>query len=290
MTDELLAFYAAPGMMTDPGECGGMLQGLPEDIASLVKVVQGNLIHIFWAERYGRKLSEAEQQTVAVRPLSAKLERMQQVDGRPLSAARPVEQRQVGNCRDFSLLLAGILRHQGRPARARCGFGMYFMPDHFEDHWVCEYWDDRQQRWVLVDAQLDELQQGVLGIGFDPLDVPRDQFIIAGQAWQMCRTGQAKPEQFGIADWHGWWFIWGNVVRELLSLNKLEILPWDHEVGVFTHRLEDPFPEDAQEVAFYDHIAALTSAGDAAFDEIRRLYEQDPRWRVPEDWGNSGNN
>src|SRR6516165_7569409 len=29
----------------------------------------------------------------------------------------------------------------------------------FEDHWVCEYWNGAEERWVLVDAQLDELQQ-----------------------------------------------------------------------------------------------------------------------------------
>ena len=51
------------------------------------------------------------------------------LDPRPLAEARLLERRLVGNCRDFSVLLAALLREQGTPARARCGFGRYFLPD-----------------------------------------------------------------------------------------------------------------------------------------------------------------
>ena len=74
---------------------------------------------------------------------------------------RPLDRRLVGNCRRFSVLLVAMLRHQGVPARARCGFGAYFLPNHFEDHWVVEYWNQEGGRWVFVDAQLDELQREV---------------------------------------------------------------------------------------------------------------------------------
>jgi len=66
-----------------------------------------------------------------------------------------------------------------------------------------------------------------LGISFDPLDVPRDQFLTAGVAWQMCRTGQDNPDHFGIFNMRGLWFVRGNLVRDLLALNTIEILPWD---------------------------------------------------------------
>ncbi len=75
------------------------------------------------------------------------------------------------------------------------------------------------------------------------------------------------------------------MVRDFLSLNKVEILPWDYEMGFFSHRLEDPFPQDQAEIALYDQIAALTVAGDQAFQEMRRFYRDDRRWRVPESWG-----
>src|SRR5207248_8560265 len=57
-------------------------------------------------------------------------------DGRPLSAARATNERQVGVCRHFTLLQVAMLRTQGIPARARCGFGAYFENGKYLDHWV----------------------------------------------------------------------------------------------------------------------------------------------------------
>jgi hypothetical protein len=279
-----LKFYAQAGPMTDPGAYADAFAGLPTDIPTLCRIVQGNLIHIFWAERYGREMSEDEKASVNLRRVSHKLKLMSAEREQPFGEARPLDSRQVGNCRDYSLLLTAILRYQGIPARTRCGFGVYFLPDHFEDHWVCEYWDSQTSRWVLVDAQLDVFQQSALDIQFDPLDVPRDQFIVAGRAWHMCREERADPEQFGIMDMKGWWFIWGNVVRDFLALNKIEILPWDHELDIFTHQLDDPFPDDQKELAFYDQIADLTLVPDKYFNDIRRIYIQDPRFKTPTEW------
>ena len=102
-------------------------------------MVQGLLIHIFWAERYGVKLSEERQREVQIRSVARKLARIKELADWPLIVPRPPEKKLVGNCRDFSVMLCAILRHQGVPARARCGFGTYFIPDHYEDHWICEY-------------------------------------------------------------------------------------------------------------------------------------------------------
>ena len=94
-------------------------------------------------------------------------------------------------------------------------------PNHYEDHWVAEYWSAAQRRWVLVDAQLDDLQCAALQPDFDPLDVPRDRFIVGGAAWQMCRSGQADPERFGIFDMRGLGFIRGDFLRDVAALNRV---------------------------------------------------------------------
>ena len=65
--------------------------------------------------------------------------------------------RVVSNCRHFSTMLCAFLRHKDFPARARCGFSAYFEPGKYVDHWVCEYWNSGEARWVQVDAQLDAL-------------------------------------------------------------------------------------------------------------------------------------
>jgi hypothetical protein len=275
--DATLEYFATQGPITSPGTQAGRLEDLPTGLEALCRVVQGLMLHIFWAEHYGDQLSAERRGEVQLRSVAQKLERIAELDPRPLSVARPPEKRLVGNCRDFTVLLSAILRHQGIPARARCGFARYFIPNHYEDHWVCEVWQAAAQRWVLVDAQLDALQIGKLGLAFDPLDVPRDQFIAGGPAWQLCRAGQADPETFGIADMHGLWFVRGDFVRDVAALNKVELLPWD----VWGLMETGDADLSADDLAVLDHLAALTSHAVPDFAAVRRRYETDSRFRVP---------
>ncbi len=188
--------------------------------------------------------------------------------------ARPAGLRQVGVCRHFTLLHVAMLRSQGVPARARCGFGAYFEQGKFLDHWVTEYWHEAGRRWILVDAQLDARQREVFKIAFDPLDVPREQFLVAGDAWQRCGTGEADPQAFGILDMYGRWFIAGNVVRDLAALNNREMLPWD----VWGPMVQN----DAElDLGLIDRLAELTREPDAHFDELRAVYDQGPPLSVP---------
>jgi hypothetical protein len=212
--------------------------------------------------------------------MRAKLAVIQKLQPGSLLAPRPLEHKLVGNCRDFSLMLASFLKFKGVPARARCGFGTYFLPDHFEDHWVTEYWNAGEGRWVMVDSQLDALQQEVLKLDFDPLDMPPGKFVLAGEAWQMCRAGQADPEKFGIFQWHGMAFIRGNLFRDTAALNRFEILPWD-----FWGMLEKPIEECAPaEMALFDRAAELTLHVDECFGELRELYRENQMFQPPAQW------
>ena len=269
--------FATQSATTTPGALAAHYASLPSGVAALRDVVQGLMIHVFWAQAYGLALSPERQEEVQLRWVERQLERIFELDQRPLSEARPIERKLVGNCRDYSTLLASFLRHQGVPARARCGFGAYFEPGKFEDHWVCEYWNAEQRSWVLVDAQLDVLQREKLGIGFDPLDVPRNAFIVGGDAWRMCREGRADPEAFGIFDMKGLWFVRGDFIRDVAALNKVETLPWDGW-GLVDARDDELTPED---LALLDRLATLTAGQVPEYAAVRALYANDDRLRVP---------
>lgn len=270
-------FFTQPGPMTDAGAMKSCFDNLPGTVAELCRLVQGVMIHVFWADQYGVNLAPERREEVQLRTVAARMARILELDSRPLSQARPPEQRVVGNCRDFSVLLTAVLRYHHIPARARCGFGRYFLPNHYEDHWVAEYWHAAEARWVLVDAQLDDLQRQKLAIPFDPLDVPRDQFIVGGQAWQLCRGGAANPDDFGIHDMHGLWFVRGNLVRDVAALNNMELLPWD-AWGLIEGRDEDLSADDYR---LLDEVAALTCGDVPAWKRLRALYEGDGRLQVP---------
>ena len=280
-TNDPLQYYATYSVMTDPGEYRHLFECLPAGVPALCGVVQGLILHAHWMERYGVEPSEEREQETNLRRVIRQLARILELDSSPLSVARSPEKRAVGTCRDFSTFLAAFLRHQGIPARARCGFGTYFMPGRSEDHWTCQYWNADVTRWVTVDAQIDQLQRNALNIGFDTLDMPEGQFLMAGQAWQLCRAGEADPQTFGIFDMHGMWFIAGNLVRDLLSLNKIELLPWD-VWGMMAEFKQEELSQAYMEDM--DRVAALTLAGNETFPEIRAFYENEERLRPAADW------
>jgi hypothetical protein len=273
----ILEFYSRPGAMTSGGAYAHMFDEPPRDVAALVAIVQGLLLHEHWAPRYGAALSEERRSQSHIRPVAAMLDRLFAHDARPLSVARPSDARLVGVCRHFSVLLVAMLRALGVPARARCGFGAYFNRDRFEDHWVCEYWSAAEARWVLVDAQLDELQRTALQPDFDALDVPRDRFVVAGDAWAQCRAGRADPSGFGIFAMRGLWFVAGNLVRDAAALNNMEMLPWDVWGGMV--HPDQPIEDDR--LALFDRLAELTRRPDAEFAELRTRYDGDQLLTVP---------
>ena len=277
---DMLDYYRQPGMMTSITEHADMLGDLPAGVSGLCKVVQGTMLHIFWAEAYGVELTEDRKKEVSLRRAEDMLARIAELDERPITEVRKPEARVVGNCRDYAVLLCALLRSEGISARARCGFATYFTPGKYVDHWICEYWDEKDERWVQVDAQLDSIQVQYLKIDFDPHDLPEGKFVNGGQAWRLCRNGEADPDLFGIFDMKGLWFVQGDLVRDFMALNKLEVLPWDCNELMGGPEVET-IPEDYK---LLDQISDLIFSGDEAFGEIRLLYESDERVRMSADW------
>ncbi|NGN64437.1 transglutaminase domain-containing protein [Streptomyces sp. A7024] len=274
------AFYIRQSGASEPGPFDD--SGLPHEPTALARLVRGLVIHREEAAgRYGvelaagRKAEEAETRYV---------DEMMVLDrgrsgGLPVAKAprSPVE-RFAGTCRDFALLHCALLRHTGTPARIRCGFAAYLVPGTYEDHWVTEWWDDARG-WVLTDPQVvpDPDAAWQWELGFDPFDVPRDRFVVAGEAWRRCRTGRADPAAYGVGvvRLSGLDFVKASVVRDLAALNGVEVLPWDGW-GLAEAELELLGPAD------YDVLDAAAAAGaEGDFPAARRLYAAHEGLRAP---------
>jgi Transglutaminase-like superfamily len=214
--------------MTDPGREIAMLAGLPADVGELCRIVQGLLIHLEWAAAYGVSADDLAHASRETLPLSARLRRLAEADGaQSLLVQRPPNARSPGTCRDFALMLCGLLRHQGIPARVRCGFAAYFKQGRWEDHWICESWLPTEGRWRRIDPQLDSVLVERLGIAFDATDIAHDTFMSADEAWLRCRSGRDDPSAFGHGTTCGMWFVRVNVMRDHCVLNGSEVSPWD---------------------------------------------------------------
>jgi hypothetical protein len=241
--------YLTPGVMTGLGGTAEAVGRLPGGFPAIAEALHGLCIHEFLDDMYEVKLTDESKQTVHLRRAADMLDEIVRRDPRPLDEARPPAERLATNCRGYTVLAVAMLRAHGVPARARCGFGAYFTPGFFEDHWVVEYHEDG--RWKRGDAQIDDVQRKVFGIDFDLADLPEGKFPTGGEAWQMCRRGEADADKFGLSaiPEAGDWWIAGNLVRDVASLDNVETLPWDCWAPM-------PEPGEHVDVDLFDRMAA----------------------------------
>jgi len=270
-------FYASHGQISDPAPYEKHLNDLPQALPDLVKAIQGLMLHLHWAERYGITLNRIRKDEANLRTTRNRIAAILNLNPAPLSQVRILNERTVGTCRDFALFLTAVLRHRKIPVRCRAGFGTYFTKNRFEDHWVCEYWQAEEKRWVMVDPQLDELQIQTLKIKFNPLDMPRTKFVTGPQAWDLIRTNQADPNRFGIFNLKGTDFIKGNLIRDFLALNKIEILPWDN-FSLINKRFRSMTPKEKD---LMDRLAKISTGEDQDFLMVRAAFTANQSQLLP---------
>jgi len=255
-----------------------MLQELPRDVPSLVKLVQNALVHQHMARWvYGLELDAVRTKEPWLRTVEEKLGWLKTHGYVHVGDPHPVEERMVGICRDFSVLAVCLFRETDIAARARCGFSTYFEPGKFIDHWVVEWWNSERNAWQLTDAQLDGPQLEKLGHPIEAHDVPRDRFVTAPLAWKMAREGRADPELFGILQWWGYDFLAWNLMLDANALMGDPFQPWDRWGSYADRPAEQWQPDD---YALFDTLAAATEDPAALAD----FFEGNPGLRIPRDW------
>ncbi len=127
---------------------------------------------------------------------------------------------------------------------------------------------------------MDQVITPGLPVAIDPLDLARDHFVVAGEAWRRYRAGEIDPARCGLSGVEGkagWWWIAGNLVRDVAALANMELLPWDVWGGM-------PAPDEpasGELLELLDELAAITADPDTAA-EARGRYGRDDRLRVPE--------
>ena len=255
---------------SDPGRYRHLFDGLPADLGEISKITQGLVYHYFADEyHFGWKPPQARLPEINTRAMESILEALLAKDDRPLTKARDYADRLIGCCRDFSLLACAILRHQGRAARLRYGFANYFVEGYWIDHVIVEVWE--QERWRRFDPQWATRKRDSL----DMLDLPDVAFFTGGKAWQMCRSGLAEPDHFGLGpdvpQVSGWWFIRERLQLDIAALNNIELLCWDG--------YGDLSEKEEVDSAIIDDMATLSLDPDSR--ALRQRCQTDGRWRMP---------
>ncbi|EWM12294.1 transglutaminase-like domain-containing protein [Kutzneria sp. 744] len=260
--------FATQSRFSDPGRHGDWLDDTPADIAALRDIASGLVFH-HWAggDPTAHGFEPSRLAEVDLRYAEAMLGRLRELDPTLSGAPRRPTDRILGCCRDFTLLYVTLLRHHRIPARTRVGFADYLLADWHLDHVVAEVWDG--SRWRLVDPQFPADN----ALPVDVLDVPRDRFLVAPDAWRALRSGVLDPSRVVVAPdlvepfLRGLPYARHNLALDIAALNQHEMLLWDIWGGMNL----DPTvsPSDASRA---DELAALApSALQAAFadDDLR---------------------
>lgn len=278
MSDSL-DFYRQQSCFSDPKSLVNLYDALPDELPALCTALQGLFIH-YRSSKLPSTLQDRLPE-VNLRYISKILEQTQTLADTPLTVSRPIEKRFIGCCRDMALLLCSILRHRGIPARVRVGFAKYIPPQPTftaTDHVITEYWNADEARWKRVDAEQSEDLRKQNKVTFDVLDIPPDQFLTGGDAWQMGRKNPDLWDTFGVnAKVKGRWFVAMYLLYDLAALNRDETLLWD-SWGLM--KAGDNLSEG--NLSLLDRIADLTVQRVPDFDPIREIYTDNPLLALPD--------
>ena len=89
-TEDALTYYTEHGIISDPGRFARFFNNLPQDISQLCRIIQGLLLHAFWAERYGEKPSEERIACASIRHVEHIFKQIQEINSGPIEQSRPV--------------------------------------------------------------------------------------------------------------------------------------------------------------------------------------------------------
>lgn len=237
-----------------------------KSIEDIVKTVQEHMIHQAWSHHYGVEAEKRKQETM-MRGMSEKIEWLDK-------NKKPI----LGICRDFSLFTVALCRDNDIPARTRCGFATYFEKNKYIDHWVVEYYDRIKECWIMIDPQIDDLQRKLLNISFDTMNLSSREFILGGDAWAMCRTGNEDPMKFGIFQWWGYDYLMCNMLLDAHALMKMPMHPWDKWEGIKSSEMTNWSEEDYKTLDGLSKVLLTDS-----LDDIEGYIHDHKTLQLPED-------
>ena len=197
---------------------------------------------------------------------------------------RPVEKRLNLTCRYISVLTSAILKANGIPCRCRAGWARYLRKNKCLDHWVNEYWNSEENRWVMFDMD-DLYDRDYMKFRFysenkiadEYLDFGKEQFYTAAEAWIEYRKNKKFINNFQ----YGSSKALAKEVLKYLFLDFLSVMNFEVNYKFFPMAFNKSFDKLSDiELNEIDNLAKLMLNVDANFDDIKYFYDNNPKYRM----------
>lgn len=263
----VLDFYRRYSAFTDPGEYTYLYENLPDSLPELCHLIRAQFIHAY-AElpRYREQIPEERWNEMTDYPdVKSILEGLLSYDSSGIVYDRKPEDRLVLICRHNAILLVSILKYRGIPARVRYGHATYLIPGFHTSHAVCEVWNEKERRWMLVDPSMDRV------------DFSREEFDFSNDAWLQLQNGEIDPNLYGVPHrYTGMVSILTKVCGDLMC-----ILGTESPIYLYPPIMDYAFKNNNQltgeQILTLNRISELMKSIDAdSLAELRSIYENTP--------------
>ena len=290
MKNKILEHYLQTGTYTYAGAYGDYFRSLPDDVAALGHLVCAQVIHRVTLRegntnananlQYGdmarfpwhRMRCEDDILMTAV-AMTAELFRL---DKRGFIPERKTENKIVVTCRYVSVLMSAILKAKNIPCRSRSGFAPYFQPGKSMDHWINQYWNANEGRWVTIDADgfYDEN-----GMALGQYDIASGKFDYAAKTWLDVRHGNVDGTKFLYADGLGTCSLKAIIRALFYDFHALmnDEISYRFQPCYIDDKFERLTERDLEEL---DELAMLLQEPDENFEELVAIWETEKKYRI----------
>ena len=265
-TDEksVLDFYKQYSSFTDPGKYKYLYKDLPESLPELCRLIKSQIIHPFAELPRYRELISKERSNEYNKYLTVEsiLEGLLLYDSSGLVSDRKPENRLVLICQQNAILLASVLKYRGIPARVRYGFAPYLILGFHTNHVICEVWNEKETRWMLVDPSADRI------------DFNREEFDFSNDVWLKMQKKEIDPEIYGMPgqdDFNGL-----PIMTTVICFDLASVLGNEYPVGQHSPILEYVFSNNqftTEQIEILNKISELMMSSDADhISELHKIY------------------
>ena len=277
MREDIAIFYKQTSMYTNYEGFYNYFKSLPDDLDELSKLIRNNIMHRVTllkafktsnesiTKKYPWYRNRCDDDILLTAP--AMMSELFRQDKRGLTNSRRVEDMIVVTCRYVSVLTASILKAKGMIVRVRSGFAPWIRENEACDHWICQYYNKAEKRWI--DYDVDEQIH----------DDKTKKIITAAQSWLSVRAGKVDVN----------YFVHGTKTRGLPMLARslffdFHALMNDEISYLFFPTYIDTdkefFKLSTDELKELDDLATLMLEPDKNFDQLRYIFRQDKKLRV----------
>src|ERR1035437_4870766 len=269
--ESVLDFYKLYSSFTDPGEYAYFYKNLPDSLPELCSLIKSQFIHPF-AElpQYRDQIREERWNEMEKYPTAKSiLAGLLSYDSRGFVKDRKPQDKLVLGCREYAIILASVLKYRGIPVRVRCGHATYLVPGFHVSHTVCEVWNKKDKRWMLVDP------------GTGMIDFNRDKFDFSNEAWLKMQKGEIDPNLYmAPPNTSGLVSIVGTISPDLLSILGTEFTIYQY-TPILEYTLNNQNKLSTEQIEILNKISELMQSLDADnLTKLRDIYNSTPEIQI----------